>query len=681
MIKKLWCFILTFCLSVSFLCTTTFAVDYNDITYRILAQKYDELNKAKFNTYDYKFIYKDFDGYSSPCGGKLNFDDGVLGGIIDDFDNDNQYELLVFVGKSNIKVPTDYGEDVTNSIEAQIYEVVDNEAKLSNISIVSYDAFYGESGGSECFIKTVNNNKYIVMQTTTEVGTFADGAHYSIKVIQYDGNRLNELFEIDDSASAAVILESEANNFKRYGFNNTYNLFDISYVDNEKWYRFSPYFDSFNLANIENNVEKIIEIIITNNADEYRHYDGNYDYNEEIKNIIDKAVISAKVNNFTNIQVIPNIKVILNGNEISFDQPPYIENGATRVPMRKIFESLGATVEYDANTKTITARKGSTIIELATGASTAKINGREMTLTSSVENKNGSTMVPLRFVSEALGAEVVWDGENKVITINLEEKENNGAVNVRALNIAYPYYETEEKVKEDFSHNIDIISKVIKNYTNYTSTSVVSEVKNVSPSQSERLYSYDKLAYLLENTFGSADDNDVSFVYYGGHSLYDNTTEPIIHGIMTKDNQLASFEEFYSLLEDKIQHGTVFVILDCCYAGDILKADINSRFHIITATDINQTGKYVSECEVSGLIKKIITAVFYNSSKSMLVTEAINDGLSGISYKKADENKDKSITVDELYNYIIKYLADEGNDGSLTPKVFPENDNTVIFTY
>ena len=59
-----------------------------------------------------------------------------------------------------------------------------------------------------------------------------------------------------------------------------------------------------------------------------------------------------------------NISVVLNGNEISFEQPPYIENGATRVPMRKIFESLGATVDYDADTKTITAKKDNTVIEL-----------------------------------------------------------------------------------------------------------------------------------------------------------------------------------------------------------------------------------------------------------------------------------------------------------------------------
>ena len=123
-----------------------------------------------------------------------------------------------------------------------------------------------------------------------------------------------------------------------------------------------------------------------------------------------------------------SISVILNGNELSFDQPPYIENGTTMVPMRAIFEALGASVDYDAETKTITANKGSTIIELTTGASTAKVNGREKTLASPVANKNGTTMVPLRLVSEALGAEVSWDGESKVVTINLEEKETDKMV-------------------------------------------------------------------------------------------------------------------------------------------------------------------------------------------------------------------------------------------------------------
>ena len=135
-------------------------------------------------------------------------------------------------------------------------------------------------------------------------------------------------------------------------------------------------------------------------------------------------IIFNRLNDYSiidSLKYVKEISVILNGQKLSFDQSPYIENGTTRVPMRKIFESLGATVEYDSNTKTITVRKGSNIIELATGSSTAKINGREMTLTTSVENKNGITMVPLRFVSEALGADVNWDADTRTITIDYYE--------------------------------------------------------------------------------------------------------------------------------------------------------------------------------------------------------------------------------------------------------------------
>lgn len=120
-----------------------------------------------------------------------------------------------------------------------------------------------------------------------------------------------------------------------------------------------------------------------------------------------------------------SISVILNDENLIFDVEPYIENGTTMVPMRKIFEKLGSEVNYEAQTKTITAQKGSTIIELVTNSNIAKINGRQVTLAVPIENKNGTTMVPLRFIAEALGAEVNWDGDTKVITITLLETNNN----------------------------------------------------------------------------------------------------------------------------------------------------------------------------------------------------------------------------------------------------------------
>jgi hypothetical protein len=152
------------------------------------------------------------------------------------------------------------------------------------------------------------------------------------------------------------------------------------------------------------------------------HSDADSEYRSPIYSGLYLSALNSDLATYTEFNFKgKNIEVVLNGTEISFDIAPYIENGITRVPMRAIFEALGAEVEYDAKTKNITARKGNTIIKLVAGSSTATINGKEITLTASVENKNGSTMVPLRFVSEALGAEVIWDGDNKIITINMKE--------------------------------------------------------------------------------------------------------------------------------------------------------------------------------------------------------------------------------------------------------------------
>lgn len=164
------------------------------------------------------------------------------------------------------------------------------------------------------------------------------------------------------------------------------------------------------------------------------------------------------------------ISVLLNNNVLSFSQPPYIENGTTRVPMRAIFEALNAEVDYEAATKTITVRKGSTIIKLITGASTATINGREMTLTASVENRNGSTMVPLRFVSEALGAEVIWDGKNKIITINLVEGNINNETSEAPTKVSTdnPFASYSNEIYNIYDNRNNILDAVAWSWSNLT---------------------------------------------------------------------------------------------------------------------------------------------------------------------------------------------------------------------
>lgn len=130
-----------------------------------------------------------------------------------------------------------------------------------------------------------------------------------------------------------------------------------------------------------------------------------------------KEVKLSEVTNLTLLDDTDEISVIFNGKELSFEQPPVLVDGRTLVPMRAIYEAFGADVIYDAKTKKITAVRGDDCIELWINKSTVVVNGAKIYLSTTIINQNGYTMVPLRFVSETLDATVEWDSKTKVITI------------------------------------------------------------------------------------------------------------------------------------------------------------------------------------------------------------------------------------------------------------------------
>ncbi|ASA26613.1 hypothetical protein B9T62_35820 [Paenibacillus donghaensis] len=88
------------------------------------------------------------------------------------------------------------------------------------------------------------------------------------------------------------------------------------------------------------------------------------------------------------------------------------------VPMRAIFEKLGATITFNQQTQLITAVKDGTTIKLTIGSKTAYVNGKAVPLTVKAQTIKNTTMVPLRFVSEALGATVNWYPETMTIVIS-----------------------------------------------------------------------------------------------------------------------------------------------------------------------------------------------------------------------------------------------------------------------
>jgi Copper amine oxidase N-terminal domain len=110
-----------------------------------------------------------------------------------------------------------------------------------------------------------------------------------------------------------------------------------------------------------------------------------------------------------------NWKVI--GTEHNLSVPPTNISGSLLLPFRAIADAFGAEITWIAETKTVILDFGSTHIELTIGNTTAIMNGVEITLTVAPTIKNGSTLVPLRFVGEAFGAEVTWHGEDRSVDI------------------------------------------------------------------------------------------------------------------------------------------------------------------------------------------------------------------------------------------------------------------------
>ena len=114
---------------------------------------------------------------------------------------------------------------------------------------------------------------------------------------------------------------------------------------------------------------------------------------------------------------VPKVSVKINGEIQTYDQPPVILNDRTLVPLRGIFEALGAVVSWDEKNRTVTATKDGNMIKLTIGSKIALKNGLTINLDQPPQLINDRTMVPVRFVSEALGAEVDWDETTRTVSI------------------------------------------------------------------------------------------------------------------------------------------------------------------------------------------------------------------------------------------------------------------------
>lgn len=119
-------------------------------------------------------------------------------------------------------------------------------------------------------------------------------------------------------------------------------------------------------------------------------------------------------NNFTQ----PKTYVEIDNQILGFDTPPIIESDRTLVPLRFIFETLGAKVEWENNTQTAMVKDDSTAIIFSIDNTVAKVNGVTERMDVPARLINDKTMVPLRFLSEKLGFDVAWNEDERLVTIS-----------------------------------------------------------------------------------------------------------------------------------------------------------------------------------------------------------------------------------------------------------------------
>lgn len=115
--------------------------------------------------------------------------------------------------------------------------------------------------------------------------------------------------------------------------------------------------------------------------------------------------------------VYSNIRVVANGEWVTFPTPPVVKNERLLIPIRSVFEMMGAKVEWYPNDQSFSVTLGSNSILMKIGDKNFEVNGQKMLMDVEPILLNGTSMVPLRFAAEALGVKVEWDSANNAVIL------------------------------------------------------------------------------------------------------------------------------------------------------------------------------------------------------------------------------------------------------------------------
>lgn len=156
------------------------------------------------------------------------------------------------------------------------------------------------------------------------------------------------------------------------------------------------------------------------------------------------------------------IVVKVNGSKVTFpDSQPVIKDGRTLVPLRAVFEKLGADVEWDQPTKTASITLKSNTLKIKIGSEDLHLNNKKISQKLDVKAQliDSRTMIPLRYACEALGYTVNWDSGTRTVTVN-----GNGLSANQAYYDAEAIFKTIGTTKSEagayFKDSLNIVSNL-----------------------------------------------------------------------------------------------------------------------------------------------------------------------------------------------------------------------------
>ena len=206
------------------------------------------------------------------------------------------------------------------------------------------------------------------------------------------------------------------------------------------------------------------------------------------------------------------VTVYVDGVQLSFDTEPVIENGRTLVPMRAIFEALGAKVDWTDQTKTAHAETNGITIDITAGSNVLYKNGRPIELDGGAKITDSRMLVPARAVSEGLDVYVDWHANARrvvIVSSNAESFKTLSEADNAIFDSRYPglrtqfeqelLYSAVQSSAAEYAEGIITANRLAVEYVAYVWDSVITNALIEIQSESETVYIVNEYENLTES--------------------------------------------------------------------------------------------------------------------------------------------------------------------------------------